>query len=58
MDDHKLVLLPVQQHVLLNGPVMGMWCETCKKWYYRRNDKWPTVCPSTIKQSISQSQDQ
>ena len=50
MDDHKLVLLPQPvQHERVNGPIMGMWCETCKKWYYRRNDEWPTVCPAKDK---------
>jgi len=46
--DHKLELLPMpgEQHPLLPDLIQAMWCNECKKWYFRDKDgNYPSVCP-------------
>lgn len=47
---HDLKLIPQQQqHVRIGSLIMGMWCDDCKRWYYRGKDgNWPTKCPQSM----------
>lgn len=38
--------MPGEQHPLLPDLIQAMWCNECKKWYFRDKDgNYPSVCP-------------